>query len=92
MKFKITQEHINKGRKGDSSDCAVALCIKDGMGNKVDSVSVDSKEADIYFAPSARRSFRVRICTLPQHVRDFIEQFDKKKKGLKPIEFELEGI
>lgn len=77
MKIIVTQDHINQGKCSDARQCAVALAIREAIGERLDRV----------------RCSRVDLVDgrvdLPREAREWIFRFDTENKNVKPFEFEL---
>lgn len=81
MKYKIlvTQEDIDKGRRHDPHQCAVAKAVRRTVANK----KVVSVTTRIYVGDKA-------MLILPEKVKDFIQKFDSVgRKAVKPFSFTL---
>lgn len=75
--IKVTQEHINKGKKRNILFCPIALALNDAFGTEC---SVGPK--DWGFRGESLCYF------LSQKCKDFIKKFDNSKP-VEPFEFEV---
>jgi hypothetical protein len=79
MLIKVTEDHIENGRRHETCRCPIALAIKEATG--CSNVSVGQQSATI----------GVYTHILPKEAGDFVRDFDHRKKVV-PFEFELEGL
>ena len=82
---KVTQEHIDKGCIRQSSNCPIALAIREAIDNTKD-CSVGNLHYSIWEKDVS--SFG-RLIELPCEVIIWIDDYDHHKK-VKPFEFEIE--
>lgn len=87
MLIKLTQEHIDRGTRGDCLDCPLALAAKEA-GIKTPWVTETYITSDNASAPDDKMY-------LPKIATDFIRNFDGEVEGADaskcvPFEFELD--
>lgn len=76
MKIRVTQQHIEEGRRGSCRECPIALAI----------VSAGFFKA--WVGASQIRANGKLWCDTPPEVYRFIQKFDTNKR-VKPFEFEI---
>ena len=81
MTFNVTQEHIDRGTRGNCSLCPIALSIIQTLRCKDVAVAPDG--IDIYFHNGEAPSF-----ALPNGCAAFMDRFDGCET-VKPFSFEL---
>ena len=81
MKVVVTQEHIDKGVKGEHADCPIALAVK-ALGYK--NVSVDAESIDASDGVGGASFFGY----LPDEAALFIGMFDNGEDEVAPFTFE----
>lgn len=69
--MRITQEHITAGKAGDCADCAIALAVRDAIGNCEFNVELWCGWMALNF-----RGFRIKEVKLPGTLVQFQERFD----------------
>lgn len=87
MIIKVTQEHIDKGKKANGYYCPVSLAIRETMPLTV--VNTGCIKIYIYNKTDLDLVKLIKCVATPSRIADFINDFDKGYK-VKPIEFELE--
>ena len=87
MEIKVTQKHINKGRRGDVNTCAIALALAEQFGADADDVSVDPNEIKV--SKKNGFSFSFEWTKIPARIQNFISKFDHDKASVKPFSFKL---
>lgn len=73
----VTQDDIDKGKKGEPTTCAIARAIKRTMGdhpNVEDEIQITIQGQEYYY-------------NIPKKASTFIERFDMDKKRVKPMSF-----
>ena len=85
--IKVTQEHINKGKRKDYSSCPIALAVKDVFPNDV----IEVGQFDLTFENCDYESGNGKYLgyELPNIACNFVEDFDAGR-NVKPFDFELE--
>ena len=79
----ITQDHIDRGRPGDTHRCAVALAL-------IDHFNVSGANAGVTTASIwTRYDDFPKSFDLPGYVSTWIEAFDGDKSRVKPLRFRL---
>jgi hypothetical protein len=88
MKITVTQEHIDRGKRGKCDSCPIALAI-------LDDVSIDEAKVGAIIATISRKKPIIswsRVSTedyyLPQSAIDFVRKFDDSSH-VEPFSFEL---
>ncbi len=83
MLVKVTQKHIDEGKRADCYTCPIALAILD-IDPKPVNVQVKYSYVMIYI----EKNGKYKQYELPWEAREFISKFDNGKK-VEPFEFEL---
>jgi len=84
MEIKVTQEHIDNGKKCNSGECPIALALREKFPEALISAS------QVKILVCERESWLVHEISPPEVV-DFISYFDVGIKAF-PFTFTLEGI
>ena len=84
MKIKVTQDHINKGRRNTCALCPVALAIKEQVGAEY--ICVGS-----YTISIGTNMISSTIYTVPPECEKFMKDFDWFR-DVSPFEFELKDL
>jgi hypothetical protein len=83
MRICVSQEHINRGRRGDPCSCAVALAIRDALPGTTPEVA----PVVVYLLGFAGLGLRP-TAPLPPEATRFIDRFDRRE-AVAPFEFDL---
>ena len=86
MKIRVTREHIRRGRRCDSTECPLALAMREA-GLYEPAVSKDV----CYWGSSYNDPQPYGTARLPDQAQAFINRFDEDLTG-EPFEFELNPI
>lgn len=81
IKVNVTQEHIDKGDCGDTSNCPIALAI-------IDQYPKSGQVMVLSYLVYCLSNYYV----LPEIAQDFIDVFDHTRSQAKPFSFELEEM
>ena len=85
MRIEVTQRHIDCGRRGNVSECAVALPIQQLLGPHF---IFEVGQSTVCVCPV--RAGRNHWYDLPRDVQEFIRTFDDEGPSkVKPISFDL---
>jgi hypothetical protein len=80
--FNVTQEHIDRGLRGDCADCPLAVCMTEALG---EAIMVDGTMA----WPRDREEFL--SLDLPKVCGEFVDRFDcYGQVGVEPFTFEVD--
>jgi len=85
MKFKVTEKHIRKGAWSSTSNCPVALCIREKLGLICHYQIAVTCDYIMITKSDCKDRF---IKKLPKSVIDCLADFDAGKE-VKPFEFEI---
>lgn len=84
-RIKVTQEHIDKGKRKRSCECPITLAVKEITGFKYVSTS-----SLIRIFPDGHLIYDMQIASVPYNAKLFIERFDNAgPKFVTPFEFNL---
>jgi hypothetical protein len=83
MHIKVTQEHIDKGSKGQSDCCPIALALKD-IGCKRPFVTY-SRVSWIF------HNSHTKYCVAPESIFNFVSDFDGGYQ-VSPTTFEINSL
>lgn len=87
MIIKVTQEHIDNGKKCRTDTCAIAIAISESLEYPYQ-VRVILNESFTAICKIYSQNRNIKTIILPQRVQEFIESFDNDYK-VEPMEFEI---
>lgn len=84
--IKVTRDHCQKGKRGDKTNCIIAIAAKQQTGGFIDDVRVGLRYTTFRLSSGAR----VRYST-PIDLSKRLERFDKGGPLLKPGQYEFKA-
>lgn len=88
IRIKVTQDHIDRGQRGNSCDCPIALALEGAQKDlssfgHLTKASVGMSSVRLFF-PQSTSDFLI-----PLEASRFVRRFDRGE-SVEPFEFELE--
>lgn len=78
MQIEITQPHINQGRSGSATDCAIARAMKEQL-------SLEMGRVPHVYVNASVVAIDGRTIPATPEISDFVSRFDKDKSLVSPV-------